>query len=164
MFRILALLMLVSCPSYELAVAQGAKPQTTGREETEVLQLIASFIRAFDNLDWTAFRSCFADNATVFYPEFFPRRIAGGMNLQQSWQKVFQNIKSQSGKRRAPYMDLKPIDTRVQLMSDTAIVTFHLDHGGTGVGRRTLVLRKSAGTWRIVHLHASNVDFGSGGK
>lgn len=147
-------------PNYGLTVRKPAPSQTTARGEIEVRRFIASFIQAFDNLDWTAFRNCFADDATVFYPEFFPRRVEGVMNLQQGWQKVFQNIKSQSGKTQAPYMDLEPLDTRVQLMDDTAIVTFHLKHGGTGVGRRTLVLRRSAGKWRIVHLHASNVDFG----
>jgi ketosteroid isomerase-like protein len=157
------LLAAVSLPMCGLAAAKSANSRAIGGV-AEVQQFLASFVRAFDDLDWTKFRSCFDDDASVFYPEFFPRRVEGVTNLQQSWQRVFENIKTTSGKSQAPYMDLKPVDTRVQLLNDIALVTFHLEHGGTAVGRRTLVLRKSAGQWRIVHLHASNVDFGEQGK
>jgi ketosteroid isomerase-like protein len=163
MFRILTLLAAVSLPMCGLAAAKSANSRTIGGE-AEIQQFLTSFVRAFDDLDWAKFRSCFDDDASVFYPEFFPRRVEGVRNLQRSWQTVFENIKTKSGKSQAPYMALKPVDVRVQLLNDIAVVTFHLEHGGTAVGRRTLVLRKRGGQWRIVHLHASNVDFEEQGK
>ena len=163
MFRILALMAALSLPVCGLSHANAADSRTA-RNAREVQQFIASFVRAFDDLDWTRFRSCFDDDASVFYPEFFPRRVEGVTNLQQSWQRVFDNIRVNSGKSQAPYMDLKPTAIRTQILNDVAIVTFHLEHGGNAVGRRTLVLRKNSGRWRIVHLHASNVDFGAQGK
>jgi ketosteroid isomerase-like protein len=163
MFRILTLLAAVSFPVCGLAAGNAANSHKVG-DNGEVRQFLTSFIQAFDDLDASKFLSCFDDDASVFYPEFFTRRVEGVTNLQQSWQKVFENIKTKSGKSQAPYMDLKPADIRVQLLNDIAVVTFHLEHGGTAVGRRTLVLRKRGGQWRIVHLHASNVDFGEQGK
>jgi hypothetical protein len=38
----------------------------------------------------------------------------------------------------------------------TALVTFEL-RNGERVGRRTLVMRREAGLWLILHLHASNM-------
>jgi ketosteroid isomerase-like protein len=134
------------------------------RTEAEVRQFVASFLRAFDDLDWPTFRSCFDDDASVFYPEFFPRRVQGQKQLDASWRTVFENVRTQSGRSSSPYMDLKPVDTQIRIRDKMAIVTFHLEHGGSAVGRRTLILSKGANGWRIVHLHASNVDFGSAEK
>lgn len=41
------------------------------------------------------------------------------------------------------------------LGSETALVSFHLLNAER-TARRTLILVKSEGAWRIVHLHASN--------
>jgi hypothetical protein len=38
---------------------------------------------------------------------------------------------------------------------NVAIVTFNV-HNPSAVSRRTFVWRRDAGTWRIVHMHASN--------
>lgn len=137
----------------------GSHPQKF-RAELQVREFLTFFVQAFDNLDWLKFRSCFAEEASVFYPEFFPRRVQGKIQLDASWRRVFDNIRTQSGKSSGPYMDLRPLDSEIQMVGDVAIVTFHLEHGGNAVGRRTLVLSKGANGWRIVHLHASNVDFG----
>jgi ketosteroid isomerase-like protein len=141
------------------SISAGSTRPAQGND-LEVRKFLASFVEAFDNLDWPTFRSCFTADATVFYPEFFPRRVEESQT-DASWHRVFDNIRGQSGKAKAPYMDLKPSDVQIQILADVAIVTFHLEHGGTAVGRRTLVLHKEANGWRIVHLHASNVDFGN---
>jgi len=44
---------------------------------------------------------------------------------------------------------------RVEIAGDAALVTFQLR--GPVLSRRTFVLRRRGGTWRIIHLHASNV-------
>jgi hypothetical protein len=54
-------------------------------------------------------------------------------------------------------MDLQPRDLRVQIIGNAAIVTFQLDDRQGFVNRRTLVLRKAEGVWKIAHLHASEV-------
>jgi len=54
-------------------------------------------------------------------------------------------------------MDLQPRDLRVQIIGNAAIVTFALDDRPGFVNRRTLVLRKAGGVWKITHLHASEV-------
>lgn len=55
-------------------------------ENTEVRTALAKFIQAFDNLDWEAFRQCFADNATVFHPRQFPCRAEGRAGIEETFK------------------------------------------------------------------------------
>ena len=158
------MLTLLLCPCLGLTAPNQLKATASNQDEEEVRNFIAFFVRAFEDLDWTKFRSCFAEAATIFYPEFFSRRVEGNSNIDSAWQQVFQNIKIQSGKSRAPYMDLNITDAQVQILQDAAVVTFHVKHAGTVVERRTLVVQKRSRRWKIVHLHASNVDFGPEAK
>jgi hypothetical protein len=53
-------------------------------------------------------------------------------------------------------MKLEPKDLKITQLKEAAIVTFHLENGKS-LSRRTLVLSKKDGTWKIIHLHPSNV-------
>jgi hypothetical protein len=54
-------------------------------------------------------------------------------------------------------MDIQPRDLHLQIAGDIAIVTFHLDDLPGFLNRRTIVLQKQTSTWKIIHLHASEV-------
>ncbi len=143
---------LVSCGQ---TFGQNASPQ----DEADIHLFLNQFISAFDNLDWEKFRACFADEATIIHPALFSHRLDGRAEYEPAWQKVFDRTRMDSGKSRPRYMDLQPRDLKIQMLNQAAVVTFHLDRGHSSTGRRTLVLRKDANAWKIVHLHASNVDF-----
>lgn len=49
-------------------------------------------------------------------------------------------------------------DLMVQVEGDIALCTFHFDNPER-LGRRTIVLVRRAGEWRILHIHASNQQF-----
>ena len=124
--------------------------------DTEVRATLSSFIQAFDNLDWDAFRMAFDDNATVFYPRAFPQRANGRAEYEQTFKKVFEQIRG--GKAKPPYMDIQPRDLKIQMFGDVAVATFHLDDRPGFLNRRTIVLKKTPAGWKIVHLHASEVS------
>jgi ketosteroid isomerase-like protein len=128
--------------------------------QEEVRKTLADFITAFDNLDWEKFRNAFADDATVFYPREFPDRANGRAEIETKFQPVFEQIKAR--KATAPYMDIQPRDLAMQILDDTAIVTFHLDDRTGFVNRRTVILHRTPSGWKIIHLHASEVAVGSG--
>jgi ketosteroid isomerase-like protein len=117
------------------------------------------FLTAFNNLDMPAFLDCFSDDATVFHPpspppRSFQMRIQGRAEIRRTFEVVFAQIRTVSGKAAPPFQDLQPHDLEVQRFDDVAVVTFHL---GTAAARlrRTLVFHRAATGWRIVHLHAS---------
>lgn len=138
------------------AVAQdksSATPKTTSIEEA-----LSTFLTAFNNLDWQAFRACFSDTATIFHPAAPNiRRIDSPEQFNTAWLGVFERIKKNSGRTSPPYMNLNPVDLRVEKLSeDVALVTFHLVDGST-LNRRTLVFKRNPDGWKIVHIHASNI-------
>jgi ketosteroid isomerase-like protein len=145
-----ALLFLLASPSL---VAQGRPPVAA---EVEVRDALEKFVYAFDNLDWENFRLAFDDGATVFYPRAFPERADGRAEFEKTFKVVFQQIRA--GKTAAPYMDIQPRDMKIQRLGGIAIATFHLDDRPGFLNRRTIVLHKTKGGWKIIHLHASEIS------
>lgn len=136
-----------------LAASVQAKVPASGRDE--VADALTSFLRAFDNLEWDAFRNTFADDATVFYPREFPARAEGRAQIEKNFQHVFEQIRMRASK--PPYMEIQPRDLKIERFGDVAVATFQLDDRPGVMGRRTIVLQKRSGAWKIVHLHASEV-------
>jgi hypothetical protein len=128
------------------------------RPRQTVEQALSSFLIAFDNLDWPAFRACFNDRPTMFHPS--PpniRRVDTPEEFDTAWHLVFKRIRKNSGRTSPPYMKLSPMDLRVDPLADNvSLVTFHLIDGGT-LSRRTLIFRHYEDGWKIVHIHASNL-------
>lgn len=104
----------------------------------------------------SAFIACFAPDATAFFPSPEPPlRVAGRASIQRQFEAVFAGIR-QGAASGPPFHHLPPQDLSVQMLgSETALVSFHLLNAER-TARRTLILVKSEGAWRIVHLHASN--------
>jgi ketosteroid isomerase-like protein len=133
-----------------------AQTSPQANQEIAVRRTLTAFIQAFDNLNWEEFRASFADDATVFYPRAFPRRADGRAEFEQTFQRVFDQIRA--GRTKGPYLDLQPKNLRIQIAGDLAIVTFHLEDRVGFINRRTIVLQKTTGEWKIIHLHASEVQ------
>ena len=60
-------------------------------------------------------------------------------------------------KRGRTALNIAPLDQRVQLYGEVAVVSFGLE-SDESVGRRSIILRKIGNDWRIAHFHASSVD------
>jgi len=135
--------------------APPVKGQSQEKPESELRVALAGFIRAFDDLDWDHFRLTFLDDATVFYPREMPRRATGRAEFETGFRRVFEQIRA--GRTTPPYMDIRPRSLKVQVLGDTAIVTFHLDDRRGFVNRRTMLWKRTERGWKIAHLHASEV-------
>lgn len=136
------------------------RPSQASSPEAEVQATLARFVTAFDNLDWDTFRLSFDDQATVFYPRAFPERANGRDEFEKTFKIVFEQIRN--GRSAPPFMAIRPLNMKIQMFGDTAIVTFHLDDRVGFLNRRTIVLHKTGAGWKIVHLHASEVAVSSG--
>lgn len=153
MRKFFCVLLAVLCSAIWAAPSFAAAPQADG--EAEVRQTLADFIQAFDNLDWDKFRGFFLDEATVFYPRAVPDRANGRAEIERNFRGVFEQIRA--GRIQGPYMDIQPRELAIQMAGEVAIATFHLDDRPGFVNRRTIVLKKTAAGWKILHLHASEV-------
>ena len=132
-------------------------------EEKEVMAALDKFLRAFENGDFETMEASMTDDAYIFPRAIMSNDSKGPIDnanymringLDPQMKHVINSL-HESGKQ-PPYMKLEPKDLRITMLKDAAIVTFHLVNGKS-LSRRTLVLSKYAGIWKIIHLHPSNV-------
>jgi len=133
-------------------------------QEADVRRLITGFITALQNLDWPAFRECWAENPVVYGPESAAR--SEGPSFESGWLFQFQRMREAAvarGVTSAPYT-IDPQDLRIDFPDPTvAVVTFHLTNAtrtssrGPIVGRRMFVVARTASGWKITHLNNSDV-------
>jgi hypothetical protein len=116
------------------------------------------FIGAFNALDWDTFRSCLADSASLFNPDIpgaiSLHRLDGRTDVERSFRAVF-DAAANGPPPRGP--NIHPEHVSFQQFSNTALVTFEFPRSGGSFGRRSLFLIREHGSWKILHIHASNV-------
>jgi ketosteroid isomerase-like protein len=138
-----------------LMVCQGGTPEAKEVDQP-IEHAFEHFIDAFNRLEWTAFRGSFAADASLFNPDIPEapslHRLDGSDSVDATFRRVFDAIR-----REGSGPNIVPRDVRVQQVSDAAIVTFEFDRP-SGFGRRTLVFARQADGWKIIHVHASNID------
>ena len=118
---------------------------------------MTKFLTAFENLDWEAcFEIVLLMTRLFTFPSQRASRATGRAEIEATFRQVFERIRAT--KSAPPYLNLEPADLDIRVFRDTAVVTFHLHDLPDTIGRRTVVLAKRAGEWKIVHLHASNVE------
>jgi len=126
----------------------------------EVQRVFNHFIAAFNNLDWDVFRKTLADDVSVFNPDIAEvpsvNRLDGRRQVEAGFKSVFAATREKAS--GPPYLHIVPKNVHIQMYGDSAIVTFEFERDGNSLGRRTLVFRRDSAGWKIVHIHASNVE------
>lgn len=132
--------------------------------ETAVRDTLMSFLKAFENCDLPAMEAAFAGEAVSF--DRTVMSVAGAPNLDRN---TYRRVAGMPPGMRAlathlpqtvpgpPYQSLVPLDLLIQATNDMAVCTFHLESPHI-LCRRTIVLQRRDGSWKIIHIHASNVD------
>lgn len=133
-----------------LALATAPVPPPIAPEAAAI-----EFLDAFKNMDERRFDKFFGSDVTMFFPDGpFPKaKVEGREAVLSSFHEFFALVR----KRGRTTLNITPIDRRVQLYGEIAVVTFGLE-SDEAVGRRSIVLRKLDNDWRIVHFHASAID------
>jgi ketosteroid isomerase-like protein len=69
-----------------------ATAQSPNTEKASVGAATERFLRAFENLDWEAFRLVWASEPTVFFPfDDTAERVTGKAAMEARWQRFFVN-------------------------------------------------------------------------
>jgi ketosteroid isomerase-like protein len=140
-----------------------AAQKPTADDFEGAMKPVQGFIEAMTNADLDALMKLFDEDATVFMPfAETPRRLGGQAAIRSAFGVLFDQLrKSAAG---PPYLRLNPLDLEAKVYGDTAIITFHLGTLPSSTApqparfsRRTFVVMRRNGQWRIVHLHASNM-------
>lgn len=133
---------------------------TNDADRAHVEAALAAFIEAFNNFDAGRFPALFHAQATAFPPHVdSPGRLETTADVMAMFGPAGQGYPWTEARRTLPgppYQNVAPQDTRIQVLGDTAIASFHLKNPGR-FGRRTLVFQRAGEHWLIVHVHASNM-------
>ena len=116
--------------------------------------MVTEFLTVFGNRDFARFVPFFSEDATMFFPPSAVAptgRVRGRAEIEQTFRAIFEKYPPRSPGTVTP---IRPLDLLVEEFGEVAVVTFHLG-SETARQRRTLVLRRLGGDWRIVHLHGS---------
>lgn len=131
------------------------------RSEAEAA--LRAFLRAFENGELAVMEAAFPPDSVSFDPVVMSEKGSGPVDHQAYRRRAGMPMRAlvegdlKSGKP-PPYRKLDPKDLLVQIEGDVAVCTFHLD-GPTSLARRTIVLVRRDGGWKILHLHGSNVSW-----
>ena len=148
-----------------LGLALAAAPAAAGQDDKAAAEaVLRAFLRSFANCDLAAMEAAFAPDATSFdaltagpnapAPTLASMKRAPGMPA--TMRRVAEALpKERSG---PPYHRPDLIDgLLVQVAGDMALCTFMFDKPDR-LGRRTIVLVRRDGAWKILHIHASNLQ------
>lgn len=123
-------------------------------------ETLLAFLHAFENCDLPQMEAAFAPDATHF-DRALPT-ASGDLGVYRRGQGMPPGMRhlaetlpqTQAG---PPYHHVAPEDLLVQGDRDVAVCSFHLPSADS-LGRRTVVLQRRGGAWKIIHIHASNVS------
>lgn len=134
--------------SFALATSPLPSPTTPDAAAIE-------FLDAFKSMDQVRFDQFFAPDVTMFFPDgpFPETRVEGREAVLAAFHEFFALVK----KRGRTALNITPIDQRIQLYGEVAVVSFGLE-SDDAVGRRSIVLRRIGNNWRIAHFHASSIE------
>ena len=120
----------------------------------DIERVIGEFLVAFSQRDLAVFVPYFSDDATVFFPPSAAAplgRVQGRSQIERTFKTIFDAYPPRSTRPASP---IAPQNLLIQELEGYAVVTFHLG-SETARQRRTFVLKRVAGDWKIVHLHGS---------
>ena len=136
------------------AVVSAQVTNQPSKDSIAITQTLKTFVDALSNLQIDRLREQFAEDATAFFPPSSKRtqRANNRKEIESTFSGFFDNLRKQN----IMHLEIHPIDLKIQLLGDVAIASFHLTDPEL-FGRRSIILQKRMGKWRIVHLHASGV-------
>lgn len=145
------------------ALAAAGPASGAGDPRAEAEATLRAFLRAFENDDLAAMEAAFAADAVSFdvvvaSSEASSPLAREAVRRQPGMPPVMRRLVQSSPKAASgpPYRRLDPKDLLVQTAGEMAVCTFHLELP-TSLARRTVVLVRRSGAWKILHIHASNV-------
>ncbi len=120
------------------------------QENSDVRETLDGFFRAVESRDLDRITPYFEEDAQMFSPlGTYPARLDGRAAIMEQFKAISEALKQMPTPIR-----IDPQELVMREFGDIALVTFHLKLPGP-LHRRSFILRKRDGRWRIAHIHAS---------
>ena len=120
------------------------------QENSDIRETLDGFFRAVESRDLDRIAPYFEEDAQMFSPlGTYPARLDGRAAIMEQFKAISEALKQMPTPIR-----IDPQEMVVREFGDIALVTFHLKLPGP-LHRRSFILHKRDGRWRIAHIHAS---------
>ena len=117
---------------------------------TSVRETLDGFFRAVESRELDRIAPFFEEDAQMFSPlGTYPARLDGGPAILDQFKAISEALRQMPTPIR-----IDPQEMVVREFGEIALVTFHLKLPGP-LHRRSFILRRRDGRWRIAHIHAS---------
>jgi ketosteroid isomerase-like protein len=117
---------------------------------TSVRETLDGFFRAVESRELDRIAPFFEEDAQMFSPlGTYPARLDGRPAILDQFKAISEALRQMPTPIR-----IDPQEMAVREFGEIALVTFHLKLPGP-LHRRSFILRKRDGRWRIAHIHAS---------
>jgi len=115
-----------------------------------VRETLDRFLRAVESRELDRIAPFFEEDAQMFSPlGIYPARLDGRPAILEQFKAISEALKQMPTPIR-----IDPQEIVVREFGEIALMTFHLKLPGP-LHRRSFILRKRDGRWRIAHIHAS---------
>jgi ketosteroid isomerase-like protein len=116
-------------------------------------QTLQAFTRTVETLELEKIAEYFEEDAQMFSPlGAFPARLDGRAAIMNQFKAIVETARNMP----AP-LKIEALDLNVREFGDLALLTFHLKLQGP-LHRRSFLMRRTGGRWRIAHIHASSAS------
>lgn len=124
--------------------------QKMAQGNSDVRETLDGFFRSVESRDLDRITPYFEEDAQMFSPlGTYPARLDGRAAIMEQFKAISEALKQMPTPIR-----IDPQEMVVREFGDIALATFHLKLAGP-LHRRSFILRKRDGRWRIAHIHAS---------
>ena len=124
--------------------------------EAELAALWRRFLGAIETGDALTIGDCVAEDSRLFLP--LPNTQAGLRGREAIVARFTRLFGAQRATPAAPRQAAITITNfECRVLGDGVVLAESMLDFGTEWGRRSIVFRRDAGQWRILHLHGSNV-------
>lgn len=126
--------------------------------DAELRGVVQRFLDAIDHADRNALAPLWCDDATMYFPfANSPDLVRGRDAVLARFDRMFADLRARNAgpppyiRFRTEAFECHELDPRHVLVH--AMLAFAAQRG-----RRTLLFRREPDGWRLLHVHASNVD------
>lgn len=146
---------MLACPAAfahaDRSATQTSNARSAALDLSSPQRAMDTFFTALNTFDAASYKAMLTEDATLFFtgPPFPIRRVQGREEIMKLVTPLFDKLRAKGTKGT-----VAPEALEFQTWGDTSVVTFDIPVG-PALDRRTFVLRRQHGQWKIAHLHAS---------
>lgn len=126
--------------------------------ETQLRELVQRFLDAIDRADAVALAPLWCEDASMYFPFANSQDLVRGRAaVLARFDRMFADLRARNP-GPPPYIRFRTEAFECFALDQRTAVVYAMLGFAAQRGRRTLLLRREPDGWRLLHVHASNMD------